>query len=102
MALRAADAKAETLTPKLTPWDQRVLSKLDVWEIGDGPRPVFRDAWEIARELDTVDVADVIRTLDGLVHFGYAYTRGIRGRRKRQWVRLGETWHSSKGKGLNE
>jgi len=64
--MRAADPTAETLTPKLTAWDRRVLSKLAPLPERFTEPADWKDAWEIARELRADDVADVRRTLDGL------------------------------------
>lgn len=82
MIIRAADPSAEVLEPKLTPWDRRVLSKLEVWPERyyalPEPREPLRwlDVWEIARRLRSYDVENVRRTLDGLVCFGYAADHG--------------------------
>lgn len=81
MAIRAADPSAETLTPKLTEWDRRVLSKLPAWNLDARDQSEWKDAWTVARELRSYDVADVRRTLDGLANFHYAWAKGFDHRR---------------------
>ena len=87
-----SESSTAVLEPKLTPWDKRVLAKLDVWrwsECNGKPKaewPEFewKNAWQVAEALHHDDVAEVRATLEGLVDFRYATAR-LWGHR-REWI----------------
>lgn len=75
------------LEPAPTKFDKRVLAALDPQpdysKQGYGKRQ-FRDAWDVARLIHEDDVGLVRRTLRGLEHMGYCWSRDFDWRQK--WV----------------
>lgn len=77
------------LEPSLTVYDRRVLMAVpggdtDTW-LRDGT--IGRTTWQIAEALDTLDVADLSRTLHGLEHLGYVTRKKSRKRGREVWWR---------------
>jgi hypothetical protein len=69
----------EALEPKLTRYDQRVLSKLDQWTADRDTREDslrWMDLWEVGRTLTEHDLRELQRVLDGLERFGYVTASG--------------------------
>lgn len=60
----------DTLEPRLTALDKRVLEMLPAIEYYTKKRGLTK--WEVAQALKTEDVAGVRQQLDGLVHLHYA------------------------------
>jgi hypothetical protein len=84
----------DTLEPCLTKADKAVLAAVtacgpDEWakrELG-----MAATVWQIAETLDTNDLADLGRTLNGLQHLGYVCRAHSRARKR--WV----YWRTRKG-----
>jgi hypothetical protein len=75
------------LEPKLTRYDERVLSRLDQWtELRDHRDEPLRwmDAWDVGRLLGVYNLDELRNVLDGLERFGYVAATGWG--TKRKWV----------------
>jgi hypothetical protein len=82
----------QTLEPAPTKFDKRVLAALDpepdYIKLGHRERE-WRNAWQIAELIREDDVALVRRTLRGLDHLGYCWSRKYDWRQ--EWV---ATWRA--------
>lgn len=84
----------DTLEPGLTKGDKRVLAAITACGPDDWAKRELGMAatiWQVAETLDTQDLADLRRTLNGLEHLGYITWARSASRKRRVY------WRTAKG-----
>lgn len=85
----------DTLEPGLTKADQRVLAAVPACGSGDEYRKRGTGEtvtmWQVAEALDTIEIHDLVLTLNGLEHLGYVRKALSKSRKQRVF------WRTPKG-----
>jgi hypothetical protein len=93
--------RSGVLEPTLTAYDKKVLKALPDPDSDGACKGDGLDIWDVGRELNETDLKELLRILNGLEHFGLAFSFGGRtGSRADRWERTAKS-NAALGEGLS-